>query len=247
MKVESIRTPLITAGDNLLKVLDTCIQDLEEGSLLIVTSKIVSICEGNTILVGSADKQKLVEEEADLIFLGSKPYGKNLTIKDGILIPDAGIDESNANGTLILWPKDARNSAEEIRKYLTVRFGLEKVGVIITDSTTTPLRWGTTGIGISFAGFLPLKDYIGAPDLFGRKMEATKASRLDGLAAAAVLVMGENDEQTPLAVITDVPFLEFIDREITDLEQDSISISIEDDLYSPLLANKYWTSGIIKK
>jgi F420-0:gamma-glutamyl ligase len=37
----------------------------------------------------------------------------------------------------------------------------------------------------------------------------TKVNVADALAAAAVLVMGEGSEQTPLVVIGDVPFVTF--------------------------------------
>jgi F420-0:gamma-glutamyl ligase len=65
----------------------------------------------------------------------------------------------------------------------------------------------------------------------------------DALAAAAVLVMGEAAEQTPLALIDDVPFVEFQDREPSLEELRKARIEIDDDLYEPLLTSVHWHKG----
>ena len=128
-------------------------------------------------------------------------YGIDLTIKNNILIPNAGIDESNGAGYFILWPKDPYKSARQIHQYLKKRFKIKNIGIIITDSKTTPLRWGTTGTSLAHYGFLALNNYIGREDIFGRKLRFTRANIADGLAAAAVCAMGEGSEQTPLCLI----------------------------------------------
>ena len=163
-----------------------------------------------------------------------------LTIKNNILIPTAGIDESNGDGYYILWPSDPQKSANNIRKYLCERFSLKLVGVLVTDSKTTPLRWGTTGTSLAQSGFVALNNYIGKPDIFGRKLEVTKANIADGLAAAAVVVMGEGKEQTPLAIITEVPFVKFQMRNPTVEEIRKRTIAMKDDLYAPLLTSAMW-------
>jgi len=124
-------------------------------------------------------------------------------------MPSAGIDESNSNGFYILHPKDLQETANKIRIYLCKRFKLKNVGVLITDSKTTPLRWGTTGVALAHSGFLALNDYIDTPDIFGRKLKVTKVNISDGLAAAAVLVIGEGREQTPLAIISETASVKF--------------------------------------
>lgn len=242
MIVLPIRTHKITTEDSLFDILDKYLEKFEERSVLVITSKIISITENRVQKVDKADKDALIEQESDLYFADFKPYGKTLTIKDNILIPDAGIDESNSDGYDVLWPSDAQKSANEVRKYLLKKFGLKEVGVIITDSKTTPLRWGTTGIGIAHSGFIALNDYIGTKDIFGREMIATKSNVMDGLAAAGVLLMGEGSEQTPLAVIRDIPFVKFQDRDPNQEEIDDISISIEDDIYAPIIENSHWKS-----
>jgi F420-0:gamma-glutamyl ligase len=162
---------------------------------------------------------------------------------DNLLIPEAGVDESNANGHYILWPRDPQGTANAVRAYLSERFNCRHVGVIITDSKTTPLRWGVTGVALAHSGFLPLNDYIGQPDVFGRELRMTKVALADTLAAAAVLVMGEGREQTPLAVLGVLPFVVFQGRDPTEEELRQRWISIEDDLYAPLLTAVNWRKG----
>lgn len=92
------------------------------------------------------------------------------------------------------------------------KFKLRNLGVIITDSTTSPLRYGVTGKCITYCGFKGVKSKIGEPDLFGRNLRMTRVNVADALSAAAVLCMGESKEQTPLDIIDDLPFVEFQDN-----------------------------------
>jgi F420-0:gamma-glutamyl ligase len=115
--------------------------------------------------------------------------------------------------------------------------------VIITDSKTTPLRWGVTGVAIAHSGFLAVRDLIGHLDLFGRPLHMTKVDVADALAAAAVLVMGEADEGTPLATIDDLPFVTFQARDPTPEELEARWIDMEADLYAPLLQLAGWRKG----
>jgi F420-0:gamma-glutamyl ligase len=96
---------------------------------------------------------------------------------------------------------------------------------------------------MAHSGFAAVNDYIGRPDIFGRTLHMTKVDVADALAAAAVLVMGEASEQTPLAVIGDLPFVRFQDRDPTPEELGSRWIDIEDDLYAPLLQAVPWRKG----
>jgi len=245
MNIQTIHTDQVTdtTGD-IFKFLDKHVQTLEEKSVLVVTSKVVSICEGQIVKIGSVNKDTLIENEAEYYLPHTKSkYDVTLTINHNLLVPTAGIDESNGNGYYILWPKDPQESANRIREYLVKRFSLKHAGVIITDSRSSPLRWGTTGVAISHSGFLALNNYIGKPDIFGRKLTMTKANIADGLAMGAVTVMGEGREQTPLAMITDVPFVQFQKRNPTSEEITSLRIDIADDVYAPLLSMADWKKG----
>ncbi len=246
MKVTPINTHKIMPNQDkdLFLILDKYVTQLEEDTVLAVTSKIVAICEGRFIEMEKADKRKLIFEEADLVIPPEKNrYNVSLTIKNNLLIAGAGIDESNGNGYFIFLPKDSQESANKIREYLVNKFKLKNLGVVITDSRTTPLRWGVTGVAIAYSGFKPLKDYIGHEDLFGRKFKFEKLNLADCLATTSVLVMGEGSEQTPLAKIEDVPFLEYQDRNPTQEELDQLKIDIKDDMYATLLENAPWEKG----
>lgn len=245
MNVKAIKTHKITNKDtDLFAILDKYITELSEGSILAITSKIVSICERRIVPVSNTNKDELIKQEADLYLPKEKSkYDVFLTIKNNLLAVSAGIDESNADGNYVLWPGNPQKTANEVRAYLKKRFKLKKVGVIITDSKTTPLRWGVTGAVIVHSGFAALNDMIGTDDLFGKKLKMTKVGVADGLAAAAVLVMGEGSEQTPIGVISDIPFVEFQDRNPTGDELNELKIDINDDVYSPLLKSVDWRMG----
>jgi len=72
-----------------------------------------------------------------------------------------------------------------------------------------------------------LKDYIGTPDIFGRLFQFEKLNIADSLASAGVLVMGEGNEQTPLAIVTDIPTITFQQSDPTPDELKALEISID--------------------
>jgi putative folate metabolism gamma-glutamate ligase len=244
MNISGIKTKKITVEDSdLLKILDEYVVEMREEEVLIITSKIVSICEGRVVPINSIEKAELVKQDADYYLMApDNKYGLILTIKDGHLIPWSGIDESNGNGYFIRWPEDPYKTAFKIRDYLVERFGLKHIGVIITDSKLTPLRWGETGLAIAYTGFKPLRSYIGTTDLFGREMKLSQASVADCLATAAVLVMGEGDESTPMVIASDIPNIEYFERNTTQEEIDSFKIEKEKDLFGELLNSVMWES-----
>ncbi|MBI2031964.1 MAG: coenzyme F420-0:L-glutamate ligase [Candidatus Levybacteria bacterium] len=245
MKVTSVKTHKITQKDkDILKIVDRYIKKTPERSIIAVTSKIISICEGRMVRIGSKTKDELVKKEAEFYLpRHMSKYDFSISIKRGIFTASAGIDESNGNGYYILWPKDPQRSANKIREYFLKKFKIKNLGVIVTDSKTTPLRWGVTGVAIAHSGFSALNSYIGKPDIFGRKLQAEKLNVADSLASSAVGVMGEGDEQTPLAIIEDVPFVNFQSRNPTEKELEELKISIEDDLYAPLIKAVSWEKG----
>lgn len=217
---------------------------LKEKSVFVITSKIVSIWQGRCLPIDSVrDKDELIKKEADFYLDREEvPHGYvMLTIKDNLLIPTAGIDESNAKGFYVLWPEKPYQAAREIYQFIRENYQLKDLAVIISDSHCTPLRWGTTGIAVAYYGFYPLKDYRGTKDIFDREMKITQANLVDGLAAAAVSVMGEGREMTPLAIIEDVDFLEF--KEFDPQNPDPLSIDRHEDIYSPLINKIDWKKG----
>jgi dihydrofolate synthase / folylpolyglutamate synthase len=248
MNLTPLKTPPIIATDNLLSVVRAAIDQfpekkLPEKSVLAITSKVVSICEGRVVSLDQVDKHELVRQEADrYLEPHSSKYGVMLTIKDNVLAVTAGIDESNVSEGYVLYPTDPWQSARQLWEFLRTEYSLTEVGVIITDSTTFPLRWGVIGRSLAFCGFQGLNNRIGEKDLFGREIKMTQVNVAEGLAGAAVFVMGEVAESTPLCAITDIPHIIFKQEPTTQAEIDSLQIALEDDVYAPLLTSVQWKS-----
>src|ERR1700733_9289142 len=117
MNIKSIRTDKILPGAvSILRLVDSCIESMEERSILVVTSKVISLCENQVVPVEDTDRELLIRSEAELYYKPNRASGSgyNFTIKQGTLIPASGIDVSNANGNYILWPKDSVKTANAI-------------------------------------------------------------------------------------------------------------------------------------
>lgn len=246
MVVKAIKArKFLPPQDNLWDLLGA-IKLVKENSIVAITSKVVAIGEGQCIPVGKIDKDKLIAKEADK-YLPRKLWPGGLTmytIKNNLLVAAAGIDESNADGHYILWPKNPELSAKRIWDFLKKKFKLKNLGVIITDSRVIPLRRGVVGVAISYFGFKPLKDYRGTKDLFGRKFEMETSDIPDSLATAAVLEMGEGAEMQPLAIIADIPYVEFIEKKYIPKNPDfSFEIPEKEDLFYPFLSSVPWKKG----
>lgn len=214
---------------------------LGEEVVLAITLKIISICQKQVVCKTACSKEELIKREADAIVdVDHNSYGIYLTIKDNILIPSAGIDESNGNEMYILYPKDVQKTALSIWNYLKTKHCIKHLGILITDSNITPMRLGVTGVALGWCGFEPFYSYIGKPDLYDQPLQVTQVNLLDELATSAVLVMGEGAEQTPMAIISGAPKIHFLTRLPTTEEEKSVKISMEEDLYSPLLMRARW-------
>jgi dihydrofolate synthase / folylpolyglutamate synthase len=246
MKVTPIKTKKIRVGTtDILSILDQYLPRLKDKSVVAVTSKIVAIAEGRVVSTTEADKDQLIMKEAEYYLpRTSSKYDVLLTLKGNAMNFSSGVDESNADGYFVLWPKDSQESANIIRKHLSKRHKKKNIGVIITDTASVPLRWGQRGVFVlAHSGFSALNSYIGKPDIFGRKLQMTSSAVADALGTSAVLVMGEGNEQTPLALIEDIPFVKFQERNPTKKELEKLRMPLKDDLYAPLLKSVKWKKG----
>lgn len=245
MLVTSVKTHKITLADSdLFKILDRYITKLEESSIIVVASKIVSISQGRAVHMTQAELESYVKREAqEYIPKKYHKYALYITINQNHLTYSSGVDESNGNGYYILWPENVQSTANKIREHLRKKFGIKNLGIIITDMAALPLRWGLIAGEIAYSGFNPLKDLTGTPDIFGNNFKYTKVGILNGLAAAAGVVMGEGAEQTPIGVISQIPFVEFVDHDPSREELDSLIIEPENDLYGPMIKSAPWKKG----
>jgi putative folate metabolism gamma-glutamate ligase len=257
MKISAIKTAVLhPPQDDLLRAIAQAIPKrprvIKEKSIIVITSKVVSIWQGRCVSAdSSADarhaKDALVMREADRYLPREATPGAWCmhTIKNNVFIPSAGVDESNADDYYILWPDDVAHTARTLWAWLRRRYGVRELGVIITDSHTVPLRRGVLGISLAHYGFEPLRDYRGKGDLFGRPLKMTQTNIPDSLAAAAVVLMGEGAERTPLALVTDVPWVQFgVPRRGRQTKPfSSFEIRANEDLYYPLLSSMKWKKG----
>ena len=222
MELFSIKLPLIKENDDLLKIIIENIKQrgepLKEGDIIVIAEKVIATSQGRVIdlsdVTNVSEKAKnmakefnmderfvqLILQEASMI-LGGMTHVILAQVND-FLIANAGIDQSNAGpNKVVLLPKDLKKVVWEYRKILKKEFGLEDLGVIISDSRVQPLRKGTIGIAIATAGFEPVEDLRGHPDLFNRPMEITQRAIADDLTSAAQFLLSEADQQTPVVII----------------------------------------------
>jgi len=248
MNICAVRTRIFRENEDLVDFIRKAIPKLKNGSVLVVTSKIVALSEGRTAHVRTRkEKEALIKKESTWALQTHPEWW--WTEKDGALLVNAGIDDSNADlprvdsrvkaggKRVVLLPKDSFKAAALLRKQLRWLYKVKSLGVVITDSRISPMRAGVTGLALGYAGFKGIRDYRGKKDIFGRKLKVTMTDVADSLATAAALVMGEGAEQQPLAIIEDLPagrqarLVEFTNKPINPKE---VMIPAKDDMYAPL-------------
>ena len=222
MELFSIKLPLIKENDNLLSIIIENItnkgESLREGDIIVIAEKVIATSQGRVInlsdVTNISEKAKEMAKEYDMddrfveliiqeasMILGGMTHVILAKVND-FLIANAGIDQSNAGpNRVVLLPKDLKKIVWEYWKELRKEYGLNDLGVIISDSRVQPLRKGTIGIAIATAGFEPVEDLRGHPDLFNRPMEITMRAIADDLTSAAQFLLSEADQQTPVVII----------------------------------------------
>lgn len=204
MQLIPLKSHLLKPEENLIEALKKALsqkkEKLKNGDIIAIASKAVAYSQGRLVSVGNKESfRALVKKEADKVLEDGEMV---ITLKNNILIPNAGIDNSNTpKGFSVLWPEEPFKSARLIRQDLIKGTNLKKFGVLITDSHCQPLRLGTSGIAIGWAGFEGVLDERGKRDLFGKKMEYTRMAIADNLASAANLLMGETNAAIPFVII----------------------------------------------
>jgi coenzyme F420-0:L-glutamate ligase len=227
MLIKAIKTKVFKENENLFDFVIRYIPKVKEGSIIVITSKIVALAEGRTAIAkNDKEKEKIIRAESDIAIKTKYVW---LTVKDGMVCANAGVDESNADGKIVLLPKDSYKASDTIRKQLMKHYGVKKLGVLLTDSRLMPLRAGVIGVAVGYAGFKGTRDYRNTPDIFGRKMKFTQTDVADSLATAVALVMGEGNECQPVALITEAP-VEFSQK----VNKKELIIPVGEDLYAPM-------------
>ena len=224
MRLYAVRTGIVRTGENIVEVILKSLKrqnlQLEDGDVLALASKIIAYAEGRVAklsdVVPSEESKELakkfslqpefaelIRREADKIYGGVEKAV--LTLKNGVLTANAGIDNKNAPAdSVVLWPKNAKEWAKRIRDEI-IRRTSKRIAVLIVDSGLAPLRLGTNGLALAVAGFKPVIDFRGEKDIFGKLLIITRHAVADDLASAAHLLMGEAAEKTPVVLIKDSP------------------------------------------
>ncbi len=225
MKIHAVKTDIFKENQNLADFIFKFIPQIKEGSIIAVSSKVTGLACGRT--APKSQREKLIKTESDYYKKTALCY---FTIKSGMVMTNAGIDESNIKDKLVLLPKDCYKTAADLRKTLIKKYGVKNLGIIITDSMILPLRAGIITAAVAYSGFKGVKDYRGVKDICGRKLKMTLVDIADTLAASAGLLMGEAAERCPLAIIEDAP-VKFTAK----TNPSEIKYPFEDDLYYPFL------------
>ena len=232
----------------LLETLNKNNETLQEGDVIVVSTKYISNSQGRLIDLNNiktskegiivskkfqlkAEIAEVILRESDKIFGGIS--GFVITSADNIMAPNAGIDKSNAKkGKVILYPKNSYLIAEQIRRKIFLKF-LIHVGVILVDSRLMPSRIGTSGVAVACAGIEPVLDMRAEKDLDGNPLKVTFQAVVDNLATIANHKMGEAAESKPFAIVRDSG-AEITDRKISPTE---MAISPDQCVYVRGLTN----------
>ncbi|MEM3402575.1 MAG: coenzyme F420-0:L-glutamate ligase [Candidatus Hadarchaeales archaeon] len=212
--------PLVKPGDNLAKIIGDAIVrqglELRNGDVVAIAQSVVSKAEGRVVDLRRVkpgelakriakrlgkdprDVQVILDESEEIVRLAHVIISRT---RHGFVCANAGVDRSNAGPEkATLLPADPDKSAEKIRAALEKKFGV-RLAVIITDTQGRPFRRGCVGVAIGVAGMRPLLDLRGKKDLYGRELKATITCPADAIAAAAVSLMGEAGEGTPVVIV----------------------------------------------
>lgn len=192
---------------------------IESGDVVVVTSKIVSKAEGQTVDLSAVDVSPFARQYAEkwekepavieLVLREAKRVVRQVgpvlitETHHGFVCANSGVDQSSsgAHGRAVLLPVDPDGSARQLR----ARFAElgANVAVIISDTFGRPWREAQTDIAIGIAGMNPVVSYIGQVDPHGHEFRVQVVCAADELAGAAELVKG-NVSRVPVGVVRGV-------------------------------------------
>ncbi len=212
--------PLVKRGDDLGELITNAAQKqpprFEDGDVLVVAQSVVSKAEGNVVDLREVKPSPLAERiavqldkdprEVEVILRQSSEIVRLRHVliartKHGFVCANAGVDHSNVDPEHVtILPDDPDASAAKIREAIKRKLGVD-VAVILSDTQGRAFRRGCVGVAVGIAGMNPLEDLRGKRDLYGKELKVTMTSPADALAAAAVSLMGEASEGTPVVVV----------------------------------------------
>jgi coenzyme F420-0:L-glutamate ligase/coenzyme F420-1:gamma-L-glutamate ligase len=184
-------------GDDLAELVAAAYSGLQDGDILVVTSKVVSKAEGR--VVRGVDREEAIDGEAARLVARRGPL-RIVETRHGLVMAAAGVDASNTEpGSLVLLPVNPDASARGIRTALRQRLGVS-LGVLVSDTMGRPWRTGQTDQAIGAAGVAVTDDLRGSADPYGNRLEVTEPAVADEIASAAQLALGKT-RRRPVAVV----------------------------------------------
>ncbi len=185
--------PEIEAGADLVRLIAEAAgadggPGLQDGDILVVTSKIVSKAEGQTVT--ATDREAAIDAETVRLVAKRGPL-RIVENRQGLVMAAAGVDASNARpGTVLLLPEDPDASARQLADGLRERYGVS-VGVTVSDTFGRVWRAGLVDQAIGVAYIAPVDDLRGRVDSHGNALAMTVTALADELASAGELVKGK--------------------------------------------------------
>ena len=231
--------PLIQPGDDLPALIAKAAEAdglaLADGDVVVVAQKVVSKAEGRIVRLADVTPTPEAEELAarsgrdarlcqlylDESAAVTEVRGRHVVTvhRLGFTGTGAGVDMSNvadrAEGYAVLLPADPDASARAIRAGLRDLAGVT-VAVIVSDSFGSPVREGAIGAAIGIAGIRHAEQPQGDADLFGNP-STPMMNRVDEIAGAASILMGQTAAARPVIVARGVPYTADEDASITRL------------------------------
>jgi coenzyme F420-0:L-glutamate ligase / coenzyme F420-1:gamma-L-glutamate ligase len=220
--------PLIQPGDDLAALIAKASGadgfSFADRDVVVVAQKIVSKAEGRIVRLADITPTPAAEDlarrtgrDARLCQLYLDESTAITEVRDrhvvtvhrlGFVGTGAGIDMSNvadrADGYAVLLPVDPDASARAIRAGLRELTGAT-VAVIVSDSFGSPVREGAIGAAIGIAGIRHAEEPQGDADLFGNASKPMM-NRVDEIAAAASILMGQTAAARPAVVGRGIPY-----------------------------------------
>ncbi|MFE6734567.1 coenzyme F420-0:L-glutamate ligase [Microbacterium sp. NPDC057650] len=191
----------VRPGDDLAELILGTGVELEDGDILVVTSKIVSKAENR--YVQAADREDAITAETVRVVASRTRDGHTMRIVQnrlGMVSAAAGVDASNTpDGWILLLPVDPDASCRALAARLREATG-RRVGVLLSDTLGRPWRVGQTDVAIGAGGVHVIADLRGTVDNAGKALSVTMPCVADELAAAADLVKGKASGM-PVAVV----------------------------------------------
>ena len=199
--------PEVRPGDDVAALVAAAVA-LQDGDVVVVTSKVLSKAEGRLVPVPpGADREQVrsaaVADETVRVVARRGPtvIAQN---RNGLVLAAAGVDASNVRpDEVALLPVDPDASARRVRDRLRELTG-KTVAVVVSDTLGRPWRVGQVDQAIGVAGLAPVRDARGTTDTHGAVLEVTEIAVADELASAAELVKGKADG-VPVAVVRGLP------------------------------------------